>query len=102
MNVQSIAGRGGAPRLSDKDLNRWSLIVLRGPRKRVRQFRFGRRWVVVLPTLLLAAFAALIIMLQERAACRIADLERRLVGLAGKLVFPGLDPAPPSDGDALV
>lgn len=64
--------------MSDKDLNRWSLIVLRGPRKRVRQFRFGRRWVVVLPTLLLAAFAALIIMLQERAAWRIADLERRL------------------------
>lgn len=64
--------------MRDRSSTRWSLIVMRGPDKRVRQFRMRRRFVVAAPAALLLLFAACLALLQARAAWQLAALEREL------------------------
>jgi len=51
---------------------------MRGPDKRVRQFRVRRRFVYAAPAALLALFAASLALLQARAAWQLEALERLL------------------------
>jgi Membrane proteins related to metalloendopeptidases len=64
--------------LRDRGSIRWSLIVMRGPDKRVRQFRMRRRFVVAAPAALLLLFAACLALLQARASWQLAALKREL------------------------
>lgn len=64
--------------MRDRGSNRWSLIVMRGPDKRVRQFRVRRRFVFAAPAALLLLFAAGLGLLQARASWQLAALERLL------------------------
>jgi Membrane proteins related to metalloendopeptidases len=64
--------------LRDRSSIRWSLIVMRGPDKRVRQFRMRRRFVFAAPAALFLLFAACLVLLQARASWQLALLQREL------------------------
>ncbi|HUC92270.1 MAG TPA: M23 family metallopeptidase [Paenibacillus sp.] len=64
--------------MSRKRSNRWSLMVIRGADKHVKQFQVSKRSLVAAPAAALLAVSGCFAGLQLRSAYRIAALEQRL------------------------
>ena len=84
MSGHTSTVREGRRDLRDRDSIRWSLIVMRGPGQRVRQFRIRRRFVYAAPAALLLLFAAILAALQLHAAWQLDALRRELIAQSAR------------------
>jgi len=66
--------------LANKERIRWSLVVIRGADKNVKQFRVSKRTVIAAPTVLLLAVTGCFAVLQLRSGAMIGELESRIAG----------------------